>query len=320
MARGDPEIAMIELACVTKKFGTSTILDNLTLDIAPGAFCVLVGPSGCGKSTILRLINGLIAPDAGRVLVRGADIAGLDRQVLRRGIGYVIQSVGLFPHRTIGDNIATVPRLLGWPKSRIAARVKELAELMQLDGALLARYPHQLSGGQQQRIGVARALAADPDIVLMDEPFGALDPLMRNALQQELRQIHRQSKKTIVFVTHDMDEALRLGTEIAVMKQGRIVQMGGPVDLLRAPADDFVRDLIGGADGPLRLLETIDVGGRMRQGESAEGSPVAAGATLKEALALMLASRRSSLPVSDADGRAIGVLHFADILGAGDAR
>ena len=308
---------MIALSAVTKSFDDNVVLEHLDFSIEEGAFCVLVGPSGCGKSTLLRLINGLIAPDSGTVTVRGADVAMLDREYLRRGIGYVIQSVGLFPHWTIGDNIAAVPRLLNWPKVKIAARVDELVALMQLDPALLARYPRQLSGGQQQRIGVARALAADPDMVLMDEPFGALDPLIRNALQQELRQIHKQSGKTIVFVTHDMDEALRLGTEIAVMNKGRIVQIGPPIDLLRAPANEFVQNLIGGTEASLRLLETIDVRERLRRGESATGSPISSEATLKEALALMLASHRSMVPVRDADGGELGVLHFEDILSAG---
>ena len=310
---------MIELSAVTKTFGESTILHGLDFSVEQGAFCVLVGPSGCGKSTMLRLINGLIAPDSGSVRVRGTDIATLDQQALRRSIGYVIQSIGLFPHWTIGNNIATVPRLLGWPKSRIAARVEELVALVQMDPALIKRYPHQLSGGQQQRVGVARALAADPDIVLMDEPFGALDPLVRSALQQELRQIHQQSGKTIVFVTHDMDEALRLGTQIAVMNQGRILQAGPPLDVLRAPADKFVQNLVGGADGALRLLEAVFVRDRMRRGESATGSPISAEATLKEALTLMLASQRSIVPVTDADASETGALHFEDILGSGDA-
>lgn len=311
---------MIEVSAVTKAFDGHVVVDALDLSVEEGAFCVLVGPSGCGKSTLLRLINGLITPDKGAIRVRGIDIAHLDRQLLRRGIGYVIQSIGLFPHWTIGDNIATVPRLLGWTKSRIAARIEELIALMQLDPTLVGSYPHQLSGGQQQRIGVARALAADPDIVLMDEPFGALDPLIRQTLQQELREIHRQSGKTIVFVTHDMEEALQLGTEIAVMNCGQIVQSGRPVDLLRAPANDFVQNLIGGADGPLRLLETIEVATHARRNESATGAPIAASATLKEALALMLASGRSALPVSDTDGKTIGVLKFEDILSARDAR
>jgi osmoprotectant transport system ATP-binding protein len=310
---------MIELTAVSKAFGSSKAVDDLTLGVEQGAFCVLVGPSGCGKSTTLRLINALIAPDAGTIRIRGRDIATLDPQILRRGIGYVIQSVGLFPHWTIGDNIATVPRLIGWPQTRIAARVNELVALMQLDPALLARYPHQLSGGQQQRIGVARALAADPDIVLMDEPFGALDPLIRQALQKELRQIHERSKKTIVFVTHDMDEALRLGSQIAVMNEGRIVQTGRPIDVLSAPADSFVQSFVGGADGPLRMLEAIAVGSRMRAGETAAGAPIRSGANLKQALALMLASHRSAVPVSDSEGREIGALRFDDILGAGDA-
>jgi osmoprotectant transport system ATP-binding protein len=311
---------MIEVSAVTKSFDGHVVVDALDLSVEEGAFCVLVGPSGCGKSTLLRLINGLIAPDKGSIRVRGTDIARLDRQLLRRGIGYVIQSIGLFPHWTIGDNIATVPRLLGWTKDRIAARIEELVALMQLDPTLVGSYPHQLSGGQQQRIGVARALAADPDIVLMDEPFGALDPLIRQTLQQQLREIQRQSGKTIVFVTHDMDEALRLGTEIAVMNKGRIVQAGKPVDLLRAPANDFVQNLVGGADGPLRLLETIEVATHIRHDESASGVPIAASATLKEALALMLASGRSTLPVSDADRKTIGALKFEDILSARDAQ
>ena len=239
------EAPMIELKGASKSYNGTPAVDRLSLRIAAGAFCVLVGPSGCGKSTVLRMINAMIAPDAGAVEVRGRNVASFDPTALRRSIGYVIQSVGLFPHWTVAANIAAVPRLLGWDK-RIAARVEEIAGALQIDPSLLPRYPRELSGGQQQRVGVARALAADPDILLMDEPFAALDPLSRAALQNELRRLHAASGRTIVFVTHDMNEALRLASQIVVMNAGRIVEAGDPAAILLRPQGDFVRTFLGG--------------------------------------------------------------------------
>jgi osmoprotectant transport system ATP-binding protein len=230
-------------------------------------------------------------------------------------MGYVIQSIGLFPHWTVARNIGTVPELLGWPRARRRERAAELLDLFKLPpGEFLDRYPHQLSIGQQQRIGIARALAADPAILLMDEPFGALDPITRETLQAEIAQIQRASRKTVVFVTHDMDEALRLGSRIAVMDGGRLVQVGAPLAIIAAPASDFVRELIGRDDLGLRLLSLDRVASRLRRGEAAAGDAVADTATLRQALSRMIAEGRDLLPVVDADGRALGAIHLADVL------
>ncbi|MDJ1159137.1 ABC transporter ATP-binding protein [Chelatococcus sp. SYSU_G07232] len=305
---------MIELTRVTKRYGDKAVVDDLSLTVARGAFFVLVGPSGSGKSTTLKMINRLVGIDAGAIAVDGRNVRDMPAEALRRGMGYVIQSIGLFPHWTVADNIATVPRLLRWPEARVRARVAELIALLQLDAAEVARkYPHELSGGQQQRIGVARALAADPGIVLMDEPFGALDPITRDALQGEIARIHAATEKTIVFVTHDMDEALRLGTEIAILDQGRLVQCGSPADILRSPANDFVRTFVGGADFGLRLLGVTRVRDRLRPNGALAGPPVSPDASLKEALSLMIASRRDALPVRDGAGRSLGAVHLADL-------
>ncbi len=222
---------------------------------------MLVGPSGSGKSTLLRLVNRLVDPTSGRVLVRDADVATLDPAPLRRSIGYVIQSIGLFPHRTVADNVATVPRLLGWPKEKIAARVAEMLDLVHLGGAAFAnRAPAELSGGQAQRVGLARALAGDPDILLMDEPFGAVDPITRQDLRAELKRIHAETGKTILLVTHDPVEALELATQIVVLRRGRVVAAGSPLDLTEADGDAFVRDLFGGEALALRRLRFTRVG------------------------------------------------------------
>ena len=229
---------MIELLHVSKAFEGRSVISDLSLHIAAGEFVVLLGASGSGKSTTLKMINRLVEPDQGEVRFQGQAISGLKPEALRRRMGYVIQSTGLFPHWTVAQNIATVPRLLGWPADRIHARVDELLSMLGLAPAEFAqRRPHQLSGGQAQRVGVARALAADPEVLLMDEPFGALDPVARSALQGEMARIHQASHKTIVFVTHDIDEALLLATRIVLLDQGRIVQMGPPQALLEHPAD-----------------------------------------------------------------------------------
>ena len=308
---------MIEFEGIEKSYGGKRVLGPLSLTIPQGALCVLVGPSGCGKSTTLKMVNALIAPDAGSIRVDGTPIGSRAPEELRRGIGYVIQSGGLFPHWRVRANIATVPRLLRWDEARIAARVSEVAEIAAIDSALLDRFPHQLSGGQQQRIGVARALAADPDIILMDEPFGALDPVTRAALQRELARLHRQTGKTIVLVTHDMDEALALGTMIVVMQAGEIVQSGTPAEILAHPSNDFVRDFVGGADATMKLLEFRKVQEILRQGEQAGGDPVSPGATLRSTLTKMIASGRTVLPVAETDGAAIGTVHIDDIIAAG---
>ena len=240
---------LIRLENVSKSFGGSAdaAVRNLTLEVEQGEVLVLVGPSGCGKSTTLRLINRLIEPTSGRIILNGEDVTRVDASELRRKIGYVIQQVGLFPHRTIAENIATVPKLLGWDKTRIAERVDELLELVSMDPATYRdRYPKELSGGQAQRIGVARALAADPDVLLMDEPFGAIDPITRDRLQNEFLRLQQELKKTIVFVTHDIDEAIKMGNRIAILREGsEIAQLDTPEAILAHPADEFVESFLG---------------------------------------------------------------------------
>ncbi len=308
---------MIEFDRVSKRYGETTVIDQLSLTIEARELFVLVGASGSGKSTLLRMINRLIEIDAGSVRVDGRDVRESPAEVLRRGIGYAIQSTGLFPHWNVARNIATVPQLLGWPKARIDARVEEMLAMLQLDQPGMAqRYPRSLSGGQQQRVGVARALAGDPDILLMDEPFGALDPITRGALQQTLRTIQRETGKTIVFVTHDMDEALRLGDRIGLIESGKVRQCGTPLQLLEQPVDDGVRDFVGGADPGLRLLAVRRVRDAMGPdaGEGSEQTTIDADASLQQALGLMLARGCRSLGVADAEGRRIGSLALADLI------
>jgi osmoprotectant transport system ATP-binding protein len=306
---------MIEFDAVTKRYDGRPVVDALSLTIPTGALCVLLGSSGCGKSTTLRMINRLVAADAGTIRVGGTDVRTVSPETLRRRIGYAIQSTGLFPHWTVGDNIATVPRLLKWRAPRVDARVDELLHLFRLDpAAYRGKYPHQLSGGEQQRVGVARALAADPETLLMDEPFAAVDPITRDALQAELAHIHRASDKTIVFVTHDIDEALRLATMIAVMDRGRIVQCAPPLDLLEHPANDFVRDFVGRQGLGLKLLSLRRVGERMRRGETAAGDPLFEETSLRDALAAMSARGTDRLPVADGEGRTIGIVTLADLV------
>ena len=306
---------MIEWQAVSKSFGAVPAVKELSLTIAPGEFVVLIGASGSGKSTLLRMANRLVDPDQGRVLFKGQDTRALRAEDLRRRMGYAIQSIGLFAHWTVARNIATVPELLGWPAARIAARVDELLALFDLAPSLYrGRYPQQLSGGQQQRVGVARALAADPEVLLMDEPFGALDPVTRQALQGELARIHRASGKTIVLVTHDIDEALRLATRIVLLDRGRIVQVGSPAQLLLQPASDAVSDFIGRSDLGLKLLGLLSVADRLHAGESAPGEPILASASLREALSAFVVRQTDRLPVVDAQGRTVGAIGFTDLL------
>jgi osmoprotectant transport system ATP-binding protein len=304
---------VITLQHITRRFADATAVDDVSLDIPRGTLCALIGPSGSGKSTTLRMINRLIEPTAGRVMFDGQDAAMIPD--LRLRIGYAIQSVGLFPHWTVARNIATVPALLGWPRARRDARAAELLALLDLDPALGRRYPHQLSGGQAQRVGVARALAAEPEALLMDEPFGALDPITRVDLQDELRRIHRQTGTTIVLVTHDMDEALRLADIIAVMRDGRLVQAASPTDLLRAPADDFVRDFVGGGEAGLRLLGLHGAGALANPHVEAEGEPVRDTATLREVLSVLLTRHADAANVANERGEIIGAIRLDDITG-----
>jgi osmoprotectant transport system ATP-binding protein len=249
--------ADLEFREVTKRYPgqQDAAIERLSLTVNAGEICVLVGPSGCGKTTAMRLVNRMIEPTDGDILIDGASVKGRTRADLRRHIGYAIQQIGLFPHLTVGDNIATVPSLLGWDKQRIASRVEELLELVSLDPQdTRDRYPAQLSGGQRQRVGVARALAADPPLLLMDEPFGAIDPINRERLQNEFLRLQGQIRKTIVFVTHDIDEAIKVGDRIAVLKKGgKLAQYATPAELLTFPADKFVEDFVG-ADRALKRL------------------------------------------------------------------
>ena len=251
--------ATLELREVSKIYPDSAepAIRDLSLDVAAGELCILIGPSGSGKTTAMRLINRMIELTSGDILVDGTSIRDRPPAELRRHIGYAIQQVGLFPHETVEENIATVPRLLGWDAARIRDRVGELLDLVGLDAPLRARYPAQLSGGQRQRVGVARALAADPPLLLMDEPFGAIDPITRARLQEEFARLQRDLGKTVVFVTHDIDEALKLGDRIAVLKPGGVLaQYATPEDLVRAPADEFVEEFVG-ADRMIQRLEWL---------------------------------------------------------------
>ena len=311
---------MIEFQQVGKDYDGVAVIDDLSLRVAQGEFVVLIGASGSGKSTLLKMINRLVEHDRGRILFAGEQIRSFAPEQLRRRMGYAIQSTGLFPHWTVEKNIACVPTLLKWPAARIRDRVTELLELLGLDAALyLGRYPHQLSGGQQQRVGVARALAADPEVLLMDEPFGALDPVTRAALQQEMARIHRASGKTIVLVTHDIDEALQLATRIVMLDGGRIVQAGTPIEFLARPANERVAEFVGRGDVGIRLLGLRRVAEAMRPGGVAglaEGEPIAATASLRDALSLFVVRRIDTLRVVDAQQRTLGHLHLADLIGA----
>jgi osmoprotectant transport system ATP-binding protein len=316
----DAGSAMIEFQQVGKSFGGQAVVEDVSLTIAPGEFVVLIGRSGSGKSTTLKMVNRLVEHDRGRILFAGQEIRSFQPEDLRRRMGYAIQSTGLFPHWTVERNIACVPTLLKWPAARIRDRVTELLELLQLPPDLYrGRYPNALSGGQQQRVGVARALAADPDVLLMDEPFGALDPITRAALQTELARIHRLSGKTIVLVTHDIDEALRLGSRIVLLDHGRIVQVGTPRQLLAEPANDFVRDFIGRSDTGLRLLALDTVASRLRREPARSGASASLRDTdsLRDALSMLLAQGVPCLPVVDGAGQPCGQLHLADLVPSG---
>lgn len=261
---------MIELDQVTKTYDRKNVVDSVTLSVAKGDLCVLIGPSGSGKSTTLKMINRLIPLSSGAIRIEGQDIASVRAEELRRRIGYAIQSIGLFPHWTVEQNIAVVPRLLKWSSSQVRQRVEELLELFHLaPSEFRHKYPHQLSGGQAQRVGVARALAADPEVLLMDEPFGALDPITRDSLQEEMRRVHEETGKTIVFVTHDMDEALKLASRIAIMDEGRLVQVGTPREILNNPANDFVLNFVGQSDLGLKMLACESVETRLEPAPSA---------------------------------------------------
>ncbi|MBN2839605.1 MAG: ABC transporter ATP-binding protein [Coriobacteriia bacterium] len=305
---------MIELRGVTKRYDATVAVDDVSLIVPDGELTILLGPSGCGKTTLLRTINRMVEIDAGEVLIDGTATTAVPPQELRRHIGYAIQSVGLFPHMTVRRNIATVPRLLGWDAARIDGRVSELLSLVGLDPAAYAeKHPNELSGGEAQRIGVARALAADPPVLLMDEPFGALDPINRERLQREFAALHRRLGKTVVFVTHDIEEAVLLGDRIVLMREGRIVQSGSPEELWRGPEHQFVRDFFGDEFG-LRILSRHRIADLTPGPASGRTVPeVRPDTNLRDALAIMVTESADSVVIRD-DDRIIGSLSFCDIV------
>ncbi|MBS0364842.1 MAG: ABC transporter ATP-binding protein [Proteobacteria bacterium] len=314
---------MIQVEHLVRRYGERTVVADVSMDMARGSMTAIVGTSGSGKSTLLRMINRLVEPSAGRILIDGRDTAAEPPHLLRRRIGYVIQGHGLFPHRTVAQNIATVPRLLGWAPERIETRVRELLTVFQLDPAQYgAAYPHQLSGGQQQRVGVARALAAEPAVLLMDEPFGALDPIIRAKAQEDLLAIQRRFGTTVVLVTHDIDEAFRLGSRVAVMSEGRLLQYDTPAMLLTHPADPFVARMTGVSDRALKLLSLTRVGElRLFPVEAATAGAaeprIDASLSLREALAELLWQGTGHGIVCDATGRPLGRISVADIAAHG---
>jgi osmoprotectant transport system ATP-binding protein len=303
---------MIALRSVSKRFSgaTSDAVHELSLDVAEGEVVVLVGPSGCGKTTTMRMINRLIEPTAGTIVVEGTDVLKRDPVELRRGIGYVIQTVGLMPHRTVAQNIATVPDLLGWEAGRTRERVQELAALLELKDELMPRYPAELSGGQRQRVGVARALAADPPVMLMDEPFAAVDPVVRARLQEQFLEIQRRLRKTIVFVTHDVDEAIKMADRIAILNVGGILeQYAPPEEILRAPANAFVADFVGDERGLKRLGLIAIRDMEVEPGPAPADAPVIGDdRTLREVLDVLVTSGSTAAVVVGPDGERRGVL------------
>lgn len=291
-------------------------VDNCNLEIEQGSFVVLLGPSGCGKTTLLKMVNRLYEPTAGAIFIDGTDIRELKVTTLRQQIGYVIQQTGLFPHMTVAQNVAVVPQLLGWERDRIEARIDELLTLVELPPAeYRERYPSQLSGGQQQRVGLARALAGDPQVMLMDEPFGAIDAITRTTLQDEMLRLQSQLKKTILFVTHDVEEALRLADQIVVMHMGQIVQFDTPFEILSHPANDFVHDLVG-ADDTVRHLSLLRVETAMSappEGYRRNGEPtIALGDNLRNALSLLLRTGEHTLAVLH-ESATVGLLTLDNI-------
>ena len=306
---------MIRLDHLTKQFGAQTAVNDLSLEITDGELCVLVGPSGCGKTTTMKMINRLIEPTSGTILVDGADVTKADPVELRRGMGYVIQQIGLFPHQTVAENVATVPRLLGWDKARSRARVAELLELVGLKPASYAdRYPSELSGGERQRVGVARALGADPPVLLMDEPFGAIDPITRDRLQSEFLRLQSELHKTIVFVTHDIEEAVRLGDRIAILREGgTLEQYDTPAEVLGRPASPFVASFVGSDRGLKRLSVTPIAGADLEK-----PARVAPDDDVSAARRTVDAAGSDWAVVVDAHERLLGYVGRKDLDGAGN--
>jgi len=303
---------MIRLEGVTKRYPGQdrAAVEHIDLDIPDGEIVIFVGPSGCGKTTLMKMINRLIEPTSGRIFIQGEDVTRVDPDQLRRRIGYVIQQIGLFPHMTISDNIATVPRMLGWDKTRIDRRIDELLELVGLEAkSFRSRYPKQLSGGQRQRVGVARALAVDPPVMLMDEPFGAIDPITRDRLQNEFLRLQADIRKTIVFVTHDIDEAIKMGDRIAILREGaQVAQYDTPKHILSAPADDFVADFVG-AGASLKRLNLS----RVRDVELTFWPTVATGTDRAEVLSVLRESDKGAVLILDGQQRPVRWVTARDI-------
>ncbi len=312
----EPEIE-IELDNLTKRFAGQRELavDNLSMRIPKGEIVILVGPSGCGKTTTMKMINRIIEPSSGRILLGGEDVTKVNPDHLRRRMGYVIQQIGLFPHHTIASNIATVPRMLGWDKHKISSRIDELLEMVGMDpGQYRDRYPKELSGGQRQRVGVARAMSADPDVMLMDEPFGAIDPITRDRLQNEFLRLQEQIKKTIIFVTHDIDEAIKMGDRIAILKdQSKIAQFDTPESILVNPADDFVADFIGRGASLKRLSLS-----RVRDVELHEWPTASAGTSVEDVRRILDASDKSAVLILDDRRRPVCWVNNDHLRRAGD--
>ena len=315
-----PQAATLELRDVSKQYPgqRQPAIEELSFTVGAGEVCVLVGPSGSGKTTALRLINRMIEPSGGDILLGGESVLGREPHQLRRHIGYVIQQIGLFPHFSVADNVGTVPRLLGWDKRRIASRVNELLELVSLDPDEIGpRYPAQLSGGQRQRVGVVRALAADPPLMLMDEPFGAIDPITRARLQDEFKRLQEQVRKTVVFVTHDIDEAIKMGDKIAILREGgRLAQYDSPAKILVDPADEFVAEFVG-ADRALKRLGLSTLADLELPGVNG-GTPAGTlemRTTVRDALSAVLAAGGRPMTVLDDSGDPAGVVTIEVLAG-----
>ncbi|MDO3433482.1 ABC transporter ATP-binding protein [Rhizobium sp. CBN3] len=311
-------MSMIEISNVTKRYGAATVVDKVSMKVEKGEITVIVGTSGSGKSTLMRMINRLVPITEGEIFVGGQNVMDVEVTELRRRIGYAIQGHGLFPHRTVAQNIATVPQLLEWDSRRIAARVEELLGLFNLDPAEFAdKYPHQLSGGQQQRVGVARALAAEPELLLMDEPFGALDPVIRGKAQDDLLAIQKQFGTTIILVTHDMDEAFHLGNQIAVMSQGRLLQCSTPEKILTEPADPFVQQLTGTSDRALKLMSLLPLKESMEPAKSGLAYALPQSLSLRDALAEMIWQGVDEAAVQDNAKAPVGSISMSRLLELG---
>ncbi|MBX4955053.1 ABC transporter ATP-binding protein [Rhizobium lentis] len=311
-------MSMIEIRNVTKRYGAATVVDKVSMDVEKGEITVIVGTSGSGKSTLMRMINRLVPITEGEIFVGGQNVMDVEVTELRRKIGYAIQGHGLFPHRTVAQNIATVPQLLEWDSTRIARRVEELLGLFNLDPAEFAdKYPHQLSGGQQQRVGVARALAAEPELLLMDEPFGALDPVIRGKAQDDLLAIQKQFGTTIILVTHDMDEAFHLGNQIAVMSQGRLLQCSTPEKILTEPADPFVQQLTGTSDRALKLMSLLPLKESMAPAKSGLAYALPQSLSLRDALAEMIWQGVDEAAVQDGEKAPVGSISMRRLLELG---